>query len=78
MTRIDGVPAEIEIEDGRIMVTAQGDARVYAKAPEPEPLSRSEPSLRIHLSGEEFGCEFRLDAEQLDDLATAIEEARRR
>ena len=75
--RIDGVDAEAEIEDGKIHVATDGVARVYAKPPDVEPLSRNAPSLRIHVAGPEFGCEFALDADQLDDLADAIEEARR-
>jgi hypothetical protein len=68
----------LSIVDGRVAMSADGDATLRLSWPDHTPLSGAETHATLKLSGEDFRAEVELTAEELDALGDAVSHARRR
>ncbi|GAB7010442.1 hypothetical protein [Halorubrum trueperi] len=77
-TRLPSIPvrADAEIVDGRTTMAASGDASLYVAAPEQRPLGSGETHLQLKVAGDGTETVVELDADALQQLVDAIEEAR--
>lgn len=75
----DDVDARLEIEEGRLTITAAGAATLYLETPDHTPLSAEEPHATLRVvgrEGEDASAAVTLDGRDLDALADALYHAR--
>ena len=75
---IGDLDTTLSIVDGRVAMSADGDATVRLSHPEHTPLSGAETHATLKVSGEDFRAEVELNAEELDALGDAVHHAQRR
>jgi len=76
MTEIGEVATTVGIVDGRVAMSADGDAHLYVDEPDHRPLSRREPHATLRVEGEDYRAELTLDAAALDAVMDALQHAR--
>jgi hypothetical protein len=75
MTRVEDVDVAVEVSEGRIMMTGDGDADLYLSTPNHTPLSQGERHAMLHVSGEGFEVTFEFDESECATLAAAFDAA---
>jgi hypothetical protein len=76
MVDLGTVDTTIGIVDGRVAMSADGDADLYVDVPAHQPLSTSEPYATLRLEGDDYRAEVTLDGEDLDAVMDALHQAR--
>lgn len=62
------IDATVAIVDGRVAMSADGDATLYVEGRDRPPLSSSETHLTLRVEGDDYRAELDLDGDQLDGL----------
>lgn len=65
---LDAVDTTVGIVDGRVAMSADGDAQLRVESPEHRPLSRIERHATLRVSGTDYRAKLELNAHQLDCL----------
>lgn len=65
----EDVDATVGIVDGRVAMTADGEATLYVDGREHRPLSTIETHATLRVEGEDFRAELALDGQDIDALA---------
>ena len=73
-TRTD-VDTAAAIVDGRVAMTADGDADLLVETPDRQPLSAIETHATLRVSGDDYRAEIDLDADDLEWLVDALQQA---
>jgi hypothetical protein len=76
MVDLGTVDTTVGIFDGRIAMSADGDAHLYVDVPDHRPLSTSERHATLRLEGDDYRAEVTLDGEDLDAVMDALHQAR--
>ena len=75
MTRVEDVDVAVEVTEGRVTMTGDGDADLYISTPNHTPLSQGERHAILHVSGEGFEVTIEFDGNECSTLATALDAA---
>lgn len=70
--KLEDISTAVEVHQGAITITGNGDSKLYIDYPETKPLSGSETHAQLRIVENRFDVEIELDARQLDALADAI------
>jgi hypothetical protein len=73
---VDGVDASIEVQDGRLTMTAAGETTAYVAGPDRQPLGAGETHAVLRVAGDDCEATVELDRSQLDGLIDALVHAR--
>jgi len=77
MAKQTDVDITLGIVDGRVAMSADGEATVRVDTPRVQPLGRNETRATIHVDGDDYRAEIDLDTAELewlvDELTTALE-----
>jgi len=65
----------LSIVDGRVAMSADGDASVRLSSPDQTPPSAIETHATLQVSGDDFRVEVEFDGAELDSLADAVSHA---
>jgi hypothetical protein len=74
-TRTD-VDTSVGIVDGRVSMSADGDADLLVETPDTQPLSSIETHATLRISGDDYRAEIDLDADDLDWLVDVLKQAK--
>lgn len=74
--KVSDADATVAIVDGRVAMNADGNVSVYVQTPDTRPLTAEGTHVRIRFVGEGYRGEVELDADALEDVMDALEEAR--
>ena len=74
--KVSDANTTVAIVDGRVAMNADGDASVYVQTPDTQPLTADETYARLRFVGESYRGEVEFDADALEDVIDALEEAR--
>jgi hypothetical protein len=72
MSVLDDVATTVGIVDGRVAMTADGEADVYVDTPRQPPLSATETHATLRVVGDDYRAEIELDADDCEELLDAL------
>lgn len=64
----EGVDTTVGIVDGRVAMSADGEADLYVEGRDHTPLSLDEPHVTLRVEGDDYRAEVKLDGRDLDAL----------
>jgi hypothetical protein len=73
---VEDVDASIEVQDGRLTMTAGGETTAYVSGPDRQPLGAGETHAVVRVAGDDCEATVALDRAQLDALIDALVHAR--
>ena len=74
MRVVENAGASASITDGRVSMAVEGEADLYLKAPEHDPLSVGERHATLEVAGDGVAVEVGLDGVDLEAFADAVNE----
>ena len=72
MSLLEDADTMVGIVDGRVAMTADGDADVYVDTPRRQPLGAGETHATIRIVGDDYRSKVELDADDCELLLDAL------
>lgn len=76
MTKFGEVDTTVGVVDGRVAMSADGEAMLYIDSRDHTPLRLAETHATLRVEGDDFRAEFDLDGRDLDAFIDALNHVR--